>query len=220
MKEINLIKIFIITISIIAIGITIFFFVKHMKPSDVHVKDKDEEECLAYQLLDVRCLEDLNELIKEEELDSLEEIEYPNVTGIAYDDYNLTFTFYSDEQETINKIFCYSRLNGSEHSDYTWQQLKKDAENLFEMFLEKYRVETTHHFDIFSDTGILSNDEETSYEKVVLGEAEARLTLRDSDNRYWSANVSNVRGNIIFTIEGYIDSEMYQDSPANVNLFQ
>ena len=101
-------------------------------------------------------------------------------------------------------------------ASHTGSELKEKIKEIISCLEKITTVTINENFYIISDEKLLDNASETSYEKILSGEAVLHMSLRDNNGAYWCLYSTFYEDHVRFEILRCFDPEMYADSITNV----
>lgn len=223
-RPINLI-IIIAVIFIIAIIVSVFFFLNPKSGKKDNVSNPYDDRSVGELLLEVDNLESLNSIVAENDL----RMEYDSETNeycvfeVECFDKKTQYVFVFDDEEKVNYSGVYFTLFGyvdeskedSEVVDFTSMDLKESTLGLLENFQSFLGVPFNDNYYILSDNGVLDSSDE-SFQEIKEGKAFFEFSAIDRDGTLWMMQATCSNGIAVCLIEHNLDMSAYTDFVPNV----
>lgn len=212
----KLLKLALVFLVLAVIFGAVWFF---MKPTEA-----DYSYTLEKALFSVRTQDNLERISTSNELSLVEEeglqiVYNANCFGeIAQFNYDFYGTELVQDMCGYFILFGYDEETGTPVS-YTANELNERLHTVLGHLCRMHGTELNGDFFLFEGTQLLDSNDDTSYQKLMDGDAYLEFGLRDAEGYYWEASFAVMYdGAAILTIEKHYDEYVYDEYIPNITV--
>lgn len=214
-------KILMIIIVIVLFVIAIFLFLFFRNPFGFFTKKGETEEAdISEIVLNIFDKEQLESIVENNNLQSKQVGDSIEISGVKKNGEDLYYTFEFNQDGGLVDATQFQVIDEAKTANkYSAKKLKENAIKYIQNFSERFGISLFEYYQIFTDNEILDSQSEESFQKIIDGNAQLELSVRDEFGGFWILKIERTYGeDLMLWIDHYLNNEDYYDLPANIDL--
>lgn len=220
-------KIIVIVLSVVLISVVVALVLlssnNDKKQPDYNIDKYADITALGYNsvgeaLLEIDSYEQIEVLTKNNELDFEEELGCVYINDVELFNGLYYFSFDFDENNKVRSLIASTILTSENGLSAT--QLHEKCDKILSDFAHFFAGTDDYNYFIYNINGdCLDNGTDSSYEKIIKGEAFLEFNIRKSSQSFWKITIKSLDGkNVSCLVENFINDENYANMMGDINL--